>query len=149
MPKKSPRSREAVVRALLTKINVDETNGCWRWTGGLSTQYAYPTTWCEGTAVGVHRLLYEAKHGELPKVASDGSRLEVHHDRINTGCLGRAGHCVSPDHMIAISAKQHGSITALERALGLQEPRPPRRSRKKPSASTCVEILPTQQASLA
>ena len=130
-PKKArKRTREAVIRSLLTKIFIDEETGCWIWTGGRSSQYQYPYAWIENTARPVHRILYEYQFGELPKIAADGSRVELHHDREGTGCRGRASGCVAPSHQVAISAKQHGQITAMERALGIQSPKPARRPRR-------------------
>lgn len=141
MEKKSrTRSREQVVRSVLTKITIDNETGCWCWTGGLSSQYQYPYVWCENTSVAVHKLLYEAQHGTLPKIAEDGSRVELHHDRA-AGCRGRSSGCVNPRHLQVLSAKQHGQLSAMERALGLQESRPPRRPRqKKPIASVLAPM---------
>lgn len=146
--KRTPRSREQVIHSALTKIVIDSESDCWIWQGGRSTQYAYATTWCEGTAIGVHRLLYEAKHGPLPKIAEDGSRVELHHDR-EAGCKGRGAGCVNPSHLAVMSARRHSQISAMERQLGLQEPRPPRRPRKKPSQSVTVEAVAVPELSLA
>lgn len=140
MEKKSrARTREAVVRAALTKIEIDNETDCWLWTAGRSSQYAYPYTWLENTAVPVHKLLYEHAHGELPKIAEDGTRVELHHDR-ELGCKGRSAGCVNPGHLRVLSARQHGQISAMERALGLQEPKPPRRPRRR--RSTSLEPIP-------
>jgi hypothetical protein len=120
---------------LLSKIILDDTTGCWCWTGGRSSQYAYAYAWVDGTAKLVHRVLYEQAHGPLPAVAPDGSRIELHHDR-EGGCRGRLAGCVNPSHMQVMSAREHGRISAMERKLGLQASLPARRPRmKKPSAS--------------
>jgi hypothetical protein len=141
MPKKSPRTNEQIVRHLLTKINIDDITGCWCWQGGRSSQYAYAYAWVNGTAKLVHRVLYEQAHGELPAIAPDGTRVELHHDR-EGGCRGRLAGCCNPDHMLVMSAREHGHISSMERKLGLQASRPACRPRvKKPAASVGADVV--------
>lgn len=78
------------------RVKVDH-NGCWIY-GSDPHQYAT----FEGRQV--HRIVYEAVVAKIP----DGHH--VHHK-----CEVRA--CCNPDHLIAVSAKEHGHIHAAH-ALG-------------------------------
>jgi hypothetical protein len=70
------------------------TDGCWTWTGALSSQGGYPGFWLDDDFVYAHRLMYEQTYGSIP----DG--WHVHHA---CGCRT----CIRPDHLEAISPDEH------------------------------------------
>lgn len=69
-------------------------NGCWIYTGALDRDgYATFSVYGVGT-LKVHRLMYEARVGEIP----DG--LEIDH-------LCRVRSCVNPEHLEAVTRREN------------------------------------------
>lgn len=74
---------------VLAKVRVDESSGCWLWTGRLSGQgYGHVSHRRKNHAA--HRASYEAHIGPIPK------GLEIDHR-----C--RVRHCVNPAHLEAVT----------------------------------------------
>jgi hypothetical protein len=111
--KTSPTTLRQFTARVLSKIAI-EPNGCWRWHGGTSSQYKYPSAMHEGVCYFIHRFLFEQTNGPVPKIAADGTRNELHHRR-EDGCIGKM--CVNPRHLRVVSARAHAKITAMERKL--------------------------------
>jgi hypothetical protein len=74
---------------LLSRIQIDQSTGCWNWQGHLSV-LGYGKISRDGRLQTVHRVSYEIKYGKIP------SGLEPNHK-----CRNRA--CVNPDHIEAVT----------------------------------------------
>lgn len=71
------------------------TDGCWIWTGALSSQGGYPGfTDSDGHFTYAHRFMYENTFGAIP----DG--WHIHHV-----CGNRK--CIRPEHLEALSPEEH------------------------------------------
>lgn len=79
------------------KVDKRGPNGCWLWTSPLSF-WGYGTCHWSGRPARVHRLTYEMFVGPIP---------EGYH--VDHMCNVR--HCVNPDHLQALSASEHMSLT--------------------------------------
>jgi hypothetical protein len=66
--------------------------GCVIWQGADQKRYA--VTSVNGKTRYVHRLVYEAEHGEIPP------GVEIHHI-----CENKL--CINPDHLIAVDGHKH------------------------------------------
>jgi hypothetical protein len=88
---------------LSAHVSVDSSsNGCWLWTGALSSQGKYPGfTDSDGSFVYAHRMMFENTYGPIPE------GWHVHHV-----CNNR--RCIRPDHLEAISPEKHRAIHAAE-----------------------------------
>lgn len=78
------------------RVDTDGPDDCWRWTGPLNA-YGYGIILVgvnPRRAVGAHRFTYEKAHGAIP------AKFDVHHR-----CQNRA--CVNPDHLEALSRRDH------------------------------------------
>ena len=72
---------------IMSKVCVVES--CWLWTGSLnSSGYAFTTV--GGTHQGAHRVMYEHRHGPIPR--------GLHIDHL---CRNRS--CVNPGHLEAVT----------------------------------------------
>jgi hypothetical protein len=80
----------------------NSANGCWLWTGCLSSQGEYPGfTDDEGNFIYAHRAMYIWTYGEIP------ADHHVHHT-----CENRL--CINPDHLIALTPEEHRARHAAE-----------------------------------
>lgn len=75
------------------KVNKDAPNGCWEWTGSLRFGYGQFNIGKPQMAYS-HRYSYELVHGSIPE------GFHVHHR-----CENKL--CVNPEHLEALSAKEH------------------------------------------
>lgn len=85
-----PRRVDAYGRWL---ANVDKTDTCWLWTGGLWAS-GYGRFWFDGRTVLAHRWSYEHHVGPIQK----GRQLDH---------LCRVRECVRPDHLEPVSAREN------------------------------------------
>ena len=78
------------------KVDKTGSNGCWEWTAGCFTPngYTYGAFVIGRQAFGAHRLSYKLSHGDIP------NGFHVHHKCENP-------LCVNPDHLEALSPKDH------------------------------------------
>lgn len=77
--------------------NVDKSDDCWLWEGGVVTAAGYGQTWWDGRPQPAHRVAYELLYGPVP----DGCQLHHHCENKN---------CVRPEHLLAVTARQHSDI---------------------------------------
>lgn len=76
-----------------TRYVVDRKTGCWNWTAGLNGKgYAY--FWLNGGTRQAYKVAYVWKYGLVPK------GLDLDHV-----CLNKK--CVNPDHLEAVTRKEH------------------------------------------
>ncbi len=88
---------------LTAHFTVDQsTDGCWNWTGALSSQGGYPGfTDDHGDFIYAHRLMYTQTYGPIP------GGFHVHHT-----CGSRV--CINPNHLEALSPEEHRARHATE-----------------------------------
>lgn len=75
-----------MVEDLMERIHVEPNTGCWLWSGSTSSD-GYGNARIGGKTVLVHRAIYEATHGNIPK------GLVLDHEVCDTPA------CVNPDHL--------------------------------------------------
>lgn len=83
-----------VIARFISKVSVNESTGCWEWTGGRGRNgYAvfYPTS----RATQAHRWAYLAFVAEIP---ADRSQLDH---------LCRVRHCVNPEHLQPVDNREN------------------------------------------
>lgn len=91
------RTTAEPIERLLSRIEIDLSTGCWRYTG-THTDRGYAQISVDGTQVGVHRFAHEFWIGPIP----DG----LHVDHVwSAGC--RFKDCCLPEHLEAISASEN------------------------------------------
>jgi len=93
-------------KRLWPRIGVDAKNGCWTWTGALSSGYSVVTVpvieRATYTNALVHRVVWIALRGEIE------SGLVLDHDG-PTGCHTRS--CPNPDHLQVVTVRHNTIIT--------------------------------------
>ncbi len=77
------------------KVVIDP-DGCWLWTGSTRG-----SGYGQHRSVYAHREAYEQTHGPIPE------GFHIHH------VCGRK-LCVNPEHLVAVSRKQHGTLHSKE-----------------------------------
>lgn len=77
---------------LMSKVAID-SNGCWLWQGG-KTYDGYARVHAGGKTRRVHRLMYQYHKGPIPE------GLQLDH-------LCRVRHCVNPNHLEAVTAREN------------------------------------------
>lgn len=90
---------EQIVKKLQPKFTINESTGCWLWTGQLyNNGYALLFSRVFGYIL-VHRLLYEKKFN----VTIDKDKYDLHHK-----C--EIKRCINPDHIEPLTKMQHQSL---------------------------------------
>src|SRR5438132_10217210 len=77
---------------LMRRVDKSQTD-CWEWTGNRTPQ-GYGMISLNGRHIPAHRAAYILLMGEID------DHLDLHHTCENKGC-------VNPDHLVAISRKEH------------------------------------------
>ncbi len=80
-------------RDILERSVVDRESGCWLWQAAISRN-GYARIDIDNVAWYAHRLAYEVFKEPIPK------HLEIDH-------LCRVRHCVNPEHLEAVTAKEN------------------------------------------
>lgn len=83
-----------LTRTVRTKITVDETSGCWLWTGAVDN-HGYAAMKLAGKRQKVHRFVYTRLVGEIPE------DLELDHL-----CTGHR-NCVNPAHLEPVESAEN------------------------------------------
>jgi hypothetical protein len=73
---------------------IDFAGPCWLWTGQINHRWGYGYCWWEGSKRRAHRLIWTLLVGPIP----DGMQLDH---------LCRVRHCVNPDHLEVVTAKEN------------------------------------------
>ena len=78
------------------KYEINETTGCWLWTGSLNKGYGQIMVLTEKghRPLGAHLIIYEFHKGPIPK------GLDLDH-------LCRIRHCVNPNHLEPVTRKEN------------------------------------------
>jgi hypothetical protein len=77
----------------LAKVSLDETTGCWLWTGAI-TGVGYGVLSFEGRKYNAHKMAYRHWTGEVPE------GLQLDH-------LCRVRHCVNPAHLEPVTHREN------------------------------------------
>lgn len=81
------------LRRFIEKAEVDESTGCWVWTGAVDG-VGRGVKVIRGRKYTVHRLAYEQLVGPIPE------SHEIHHT-----CLNKL--CINPKHLKSMTHKDH------------------------------------------
>lgn len=80
------------------------SNGCWYWTGGISSANGYGRAWYKGDTITAHVAVFRASGGDIP----DGYEIDHTCHNRDLACPGRRDcmhrRCVNPDHLEAVTA---------------------------------------------
>lgn len=88
------RPRRDPLERFLEKVSVD-ASGCWPWVGALKSNGYGSFRGVDHTVVHAHRFSYELFVGPIPE------GLALDH-------LCRVRHCVNPDHLEPVTARENG-----------------------------------------
>ena len=93
-----------ILQKIYGKINIDEATMCWRYTGGNNGKNRYGRVYARGKMHGVHRLIYEIFHRQVPE------GKEVHH-------VCDVRNCCNPAHLEATTHQRNAALTRAYKAL--------------------------------
>lgn len=94
--------RPSELDRLLSRVSYAD-NGCWHWTGGISTSNGYGRAWLRGSTRSAHVAMYMVVKGEVP----DDYQVDHTCHNIDRSCPGGADcmhrRCVNPHHLEAVT----------------------------------------------
>lgn len=98
-----------VLERFMEKVDVDDASGCWLWTA-TTNRKGYGMFWPTSASVSAHRWAYAHFVGPIP----DG--LQIDH-------LCRVRHCVNPEHLVPVTARENQQRSPFDPAARTHCPR--------------------------
>ncbi len=95
-----------ILQKIYAKIDIDEDSMCFKYLGGTNGQ-GYGRIYARGKMHGVHRLMHEIFHGQVPE------DREVHH-------VCDVRNCCNPAHLEATTHQRNAALTRAYKTLRLQ-----------------------------